>query len=171
MERLIMCNRIKKYIWDIIINGILASYFIPLKLREMIYKLVGIKIGKSSAIHAKCYISGKKLTVGENSYINKDCLIDSYHDSIYIGNNVGIAYKCQLLTTNHNYSDQRKRTGKVWGKSVIIEDGVWLGVGVIVLPGVKIEEGVVVAAGSVVIDNCERNFLYAGKTKKKIKKI
>ena len=85
-----MYNRVKKYIWDIIINGISASYFIPLKLREMLYKLVGIKIGKSSAIHAKCYISGKKLTVGENSYINKDCLIDSYHDSIYIGNNVGI---------------------------------------------------------------------------------
>lgn len=37
------------------------------------------------------------------------------------------------------------------------------------LPGVNIGKGCVIAAGSVVIENCEDNWLYAGIPAKKIK--
>lgn len=60
---------------------------------------------------------------------------------ISIGNNVGVAYRCQLLTTNHDYSDGNKRTGKVSGADIVIEDGCWIGAGVIILSGVTIKNG------------------------------
>ena len=128
-------------------------------------------MGKNSAIHAKCYVSGKNITIGNHSYLNKECIIDACHGRISIGNNVGVAYRCQLLTTNHDYSDGNKRTGKVSGADIVIEDGCWIGAGAIILPGVTIKNGAVVAAGSVVTKDCEENCLYAGNPARKIKEL
>lgn len=166
-----MLMNIKNFIWDVFINKITASYFIPYKVRKYLYKLIGIKIGKSSAVHAKCYISGKNISIGNHTYLNKECLIDAYHGSVTIGNNVGIAYRCQLLTTNHNYNNSNKRTGIVNGSNIFIEDGCWIGAGVIILPGVTIKCGTVIAAGSVVTKDCEKNSLYVGIPAKKIKNL
>lgn len=140
-------------------------------IREYMYRLIGIKMGKNSAIHAKCYVSGKNITIGNHSYLNKECIIDACHGRISIGNNVGVAYRCQLLTTNHDYSDGNKRTGKVSGADIVIEDGCWIGAGAIILPGVTIKNGAVVAAGSVVTKDCEENCLYAGNPARKIKEL
>lgn len=41
-----MLKIIKNYTWDIFVNKISASYFVPYKIRECMYKLVGIRIGK-----------------------------------------------------------------------------------------------------------------------------
>lgn len=128
-------------------------------------------MGKNSAIHAKCYVSGKNITIGNHSYLNKECIIDACHGRISIGNNVGVAYRCQLLTTNHDYSDGNKRTGKVSGADIVIEDGCWIGAGAIILPGVTVKNGGVVAAGSVVTKDCEENCLYAGNPARKIKEL
>ena len=136
-----MMNYIKKYIWDIYVNKFLSSYFIPYKIRGYMYKLLGIKIGRNSAIHAKCYMSGKNIEIGNHSYLNKECLIDACHGTVLIGNNVGIAYRCQLLTTNHDYSNPNKRTGKVSGSNVVVEDGCWIGSGAVILPGVTVRGG------------------------------
>lgn len=122
-------------------------------------------------IHAKCYISGKNITIGEHSYINRECLVDANHGAISIGNNVGIAYRCQLLTTNHDYSNQNKRTGIVTGSDIVIENGCWIGAGAIILPGVTVKGGVVIAAGSVVSEACEENCLYAGIPARKVKEL
>ena len=47
-------------------------------------------------------------------------------------------------------------------KDVIIEDDVWLGANVVVLPGVKIGKGAIVGAGSVVTKNIEAYTVNAG---------
>ena len=166
-----MFKMIKSYAWDVFVNKFFASYIIPYKIREYMYRVIGIKMGKNSAIHAKCYVSGKNITIGNHSYLNKECVIDACHGRISIGNNVGVAYRCQLLTTNHDYSDGNKRTGKVSGADIVIEDGCWIGAGAIILPGVTIKNGGVVAAGSVVTKDCEENCLYAGNPARKIKEL
>ena len=43
-----------------------------------------------------------------------------------------------------------RRLGDVLARSVVIEDGCWVGLGAMILPGVTIGRGSVVAAGSVV---------------------
>ncbi len=130
-----------------------------------------IEIGKNSAIHSGCYISGCNLKLGDASYINRNCLIDANHAQVIIGNNVGIGYASILLTICHDYSNADKRTGDVYGKSITVKDGVWVGGGVLICPGVTIEEGCVIAAGSVVTKNCEKNGVYGGNLAKLIKKL
>lgn len=155
-------NIIRPYLWDLFVNGFLASYIIHYRVRIFWLKVLGAAIGKSSAIHGKCYISGNNLKIGDESYINKECIIDAAHGNIIIGNRVGIAYRCSLLTTQHDYRNLEKRTGCVTGADVIIGDGCWIGAGVTILPGVELERGVVIAAGSVVKHDCEENCIYAG---------
>jgi len=98
-------------------------------------------------------------------------LIDANHAQVIIGNNVGIGYASILLTICHDYSNADKRTGDVYGKSITVKDGVWVGGGVLICPGVTIEEGCVIAAGSVVTKNCEKNGVYGGNLAKLIKKL
>lgn len=139
------------------------------RIRKVFYKLVGISIGRNSSIHSGCVITGKRLYVGENSYINRRCMIDCKHGNITIGNYVGVAYDVKLYTTNHEYSVASKRTGKVKGDDIVIKDGSWIGGGTIICPGVVIEKGVVIAAGSVVTKNCDSNCLYGGNPARKIR--
>ena len=112
---------LKEWIWDLFVNGIISSYLVHFKVRNIFYYIAGIKkiSVKKSAIHARCYISGKNIEIKEGSYINKECLLDAKGGNITIGKNVGIGYRCQLLTTNHSYTDKKKRTGKVIASDII----------------------------------------------------
>lgn len=162
---------LKEWIWDLFVNGIISSYLVHFKVRNIFYYIAGIKkiSVKKSAIHARCYISGKNIEIKEGSYINKECLLDAKGGNITIGKNVGIGYRCQLLTTNHSYTDKKKRTGKVIASDITIGDGCWIGAGSIINPGVTIGDGCVIASGSVVTRDCISNGLYAGVPAKMIK--
>lgn len=164
---------LKECIWDLFVNGIISSYLVHFKVRNIFYYIAGIKkiSVKKSAIHARCYISGKNIEIKEGSYINKECLLDAKGGNITIGKNVGIGYRCQLLTTNHSYTDKKKRTGKVIASDITIGDGCWIGAGSIINPGVTIGDGCVIASGSVVTRDCISNGLYAGVPAKMIKRL
>ena len=161
---------LKEWIWDLFVNGIISSYLVHFKVRNIFYYIAGIKkiSVKKSAI---CYISGKNIEIKEGSYINKECLLDAKGGNITIGKNVGIGYRCQLLTTNHSYTDKKKRTGKVIASDITIGDGCWIGAGSIINPGVTIGDGCVIASGSVVTRDCISNGLYAGVPAKMIKRL
>ena len=164
---------LKEWIWDLFVNAIISSYLVHFKVRNIFYYIAGIKkiSVKKSAIHARCYISGKNIEIKEGSYINKECLLDAKGGNITIGKNVGIGYRCQLLTTNHSYTDKKKRTGKVIASDITIGDGCWIGAGSIINPGVTIGDGCVIASGSVVTRDCISNGLYAGVPAKMIKRL
>ncbi|KAI5927390.1 hypothetical protein F4810DRAFT_364333 [Camillea tinctor] len=94
---------------------------------------------------------GYNITIGNNVFIGRNCtIIDpmeiSIGDNCYIGPNVSI-FGASLDT------DPKKRMGSKsaqFGYKVIIDEDVWIGGGVIVLPGRRIKKGATVAAGSVV---------------------
>jgi acetyltransferase-like isoleucine patch superfamily enzyme len=93
-----------------------------------------IEIGDYSRINGACIHAFKKITIGKN------CLI---------------AANCQIFDGNgHDLSmdDVYNRVNTVGdAKEIVIEDAVWLGANVIVMPGVRIGKGSVIAAGSVVV--------------------
>lgn len=96
-----------------------------------------------------------KIYIGANSRIHGSCI--HAKESVTIGDNCLIAANCQIMDSNGhdlsfpNVQDRVKTHGM--SNKVIIEDNVWLGVGVIVLPGVTIGYGSVISANSVVYTN------------------
>ncbi len=118
------------------------------------------------------FMNKKNVTIGDNVFINHDCIIDAIHAPVTIGNDVLIAYHVSLITSNHHFADPEKliRTQGSSGQPIRIEDDVWIGAHVIVLAGVTIGRGSVIAAGSVVTKNVEPYSVVGGVPAKLINK-
>lgn len=92
---------------------------------------------------------------------------------ITIGKNSTLAYRT-LLTTNANPNAPYNELCKLYPpihQEIRIGDNVWIGAGVIVLPGCRIGNNSVIAAGSVVCSDIPDNCMSAGvpaKVKKRL---
>lgn len=72
---------------------------------------------------------------------------------VRIGSHFHCAEGCYIITENHDYDYGRTLpydSEISIKKDTVIEDNVWFGACVIVLPGVRIGEGAIIQAGSVV---------------------
>jgi maltose O-acetyltransferase len=104
---------------------------------------------------------GFNISIGRNSFINFGCIVlDS--SPVTIGDYVQIATAVQLLTAEHPLDPVERRAAVELNRPITIEDGAWLGGGVIVLPGVTIGENSVIGAGSVVTRDIEPGVLAVG---------
>jgi maltose O-acetyltransferase len=104
---------------------------------------------------------GYNIRIGRRTFVNFDTVMLDVV-AIDIGADVQIAPRVQLLTADHPLDADERRTGVEFGKPIGIGDGVWLGGGVIVCPGVEIGENTVVAAGAVVAHSLPAGVLAAG---------
>ncbi|MCQ9352831.1 sugar O-acetyltransferase [Corynebacterium sp. 153RC1] len=93
---------------------------------------------------------GINTTIGQGSFLNFGATILDTAE-VRIGERVLIGPNCQLITVGHPVDSVEMRAA--WweiAKPITIEQDVWLGAGVTVLPGVTIGEGAVVGSGAVV---------------------
>ena len=93
---------------------------------------------------------GAHVHFGSNIYANFNLtLVDDGH--IYVGDWVKFGPNVTIVTAGHPVLPElRKDPMLQYNKDVCIEQGVWIGAGVIILPGVTIGENSVIGAGSVV---------------------
>jgi len=68
----------------------------------------------------------------------------------------------QLLTPTHPVEAEQRRAKWEAAKPITIANNVWLGGGVIILPGVTIGENTVVGAGAVVTKDLPANAVAVG---------
>jgi acetyltransferase-like isoleucine patch superfamily enzyme len=96
--------------------------------------------------------------VGDGTRINGKCVIKGA-GKVSFGKYCAIGENLRIISSNHNYSFvnlqyalQSKIGAKIAPSSaaVTIENNVWIGDSVIILPGVTIGNGAVLAAGSIV---------------------
>ena len=140
------------------------------------------KIGNNLKIDVPFYCDyGQHISIGNNVIININCtFVDC--NKITIGNNVLIASNVQIYTATHpvNISDRLLDNWSynnphaffnTYALPVTIEDNVWIGGGVIILPGVTIGKNSVIGAGSVVNKSIPPNSLAVGNPCKVIRKI
>ncbi|WP_238555015.1 DapH/DapD/GlmU-related protein [Chryseobacterium sp. P1-3] len=101
-------------------------------------------------------------------------------EKVQIGNNVLFASKIYVSDCSHgSYAgdnndsspDSIPHERKLFSKPVIIEDNVWLGEFVSVLPGVTIGKGTIVGANSLVSKSLPPYVIAVGIPAKPIKKI
>lgn len=103
----------------------------------------------------------KNLHVGRNVFFNFNvCLVDDA--DIFLGDDCLIGPGCHLVTAQHPVSPGLRKKQLQFNKPIHIGNNVWLGAGVIVLPGVTIGDNSIVAAGSVVTRDVEANVIVAG---------
>ncbi|MBR3392579.1 MAG: sugar O-acetyltransferase [Firmicutes bacterium] len=103
---------------------------------------------------------GSHSTIGDSTYINMGAtLIDDA--PIHIGSRVLFGPNVMLCTTGHPISPNHRMDG-MYSFPITIEDGVWLGANVVVMPGVTIGENSVIGAGSVVTKDIPANVVAFG---------
>ncbi len=138
-----------------------------------LYKLAGVKIGKNVRICSSVRILGSGvLIIGDNTWIGHETTIIS-SSKIEIGANVDIAPRVYIGTGTHVIDvNSANIAGEGLNKDVIIEDGCWLGVASVILPGVTIRKKCVIAAGTVLNKSLNVTcFLIAGVPAKEIKSL
>ncbi len=139
-------------------------------IRKLLYKALGANIDKNVVFHYKTEIrSPEKLYVGSGSIIGDNAILDA-RSKLIIGKNVNLSSNVSIYTLQHDHRDPYFYTPNPEEKnmSVKIEDRVWLGCNVIVLPGVTIGEGAVCCAGCVVTKNVEPYSVVAGIPARKV---
>lgn len=73
---------------------------------------------------------------------------------VKIGDNFHSGSGCEIITQNHNFNGEKIPYDETYIlKNVVIEDNVWIGNRVMILPGVFIGEGAIVQAGSIVVSD------------------
>lgn len=115
--------------------------------RILIYKLAGIKIGRGTRIHMGArFFDPTNIEIGTGTIIGDNAFLDG-RDKLIIGNHVDVASGVMIYNSEHDINSQDFHAISA---AVEIEDYVFIGPRVIILPGVRIGKGAIVAAGAVV---------------------
>lgn len=129
--------------------------------------------GRNVSFHAKPFSSSitvnkqARLLVGDNVFFNYGLDIGCTK-SIQIGSNTIIGPMVNIIDTNFHPVDA---DDKSQSKEIIISENVWIGRGVVILPGVTIGSNTVIASGSVVTRDIPANVLAGGTPAKAIRDI
>ncbi|GAB2596228.1 sugar O-acetyltransferase [Streptomyces capparidis] len=117
--------------------------------RPIVEELVG-DLAPTAHIRPPLYVDyGTHLSVGEGTFVNYN-LTALDVAPIRIGRDCQIGPNVQLLTPTHPLEPGPRRDKLEAARPITIGDNVWLGGGVIVLPGVTIGDDSVIGAGAVV---------------------
>lgn len=131
---------------------------IPMTMIPKILKHHGASIGKNVRIkgpvmfndaeHSQGYFYN--LTIGSNTFIGRNCLVD-LRDKVKIGENVTLSHNVSILThTDAGNSPLAESVLLSSHAPVIIENGVYIGVGATLLQGVQLGASTIIGACSLV---------------------
>jgi maltose O-acetyltransferase len=159
------------YFQDLV--NIFSDIFFMNRIRRCFYRLYFKKIGKSCIFNCKCHFEvPEKIQIGNNCAFNRGCWI-SGGGSIIMHNDIIIGPNVIMHSSNHNYDNPNlpiRLQGSTF-KKIEIYDNVWIGAGVIILPGVTIHSNCIIAAGAVVTKDVPSNVIVGGVPAKFIKAL
>lgn len=149
----------------------LCDYRDKEKKRAILEQLLG-GMGENVGIGIPFFCDhGNNIFIGSDVVIGMNCtFVDN--QQIRIGNRVMIAPNVQIYTASHpvlpqerlieNWRENANCFFRTFAQPVTVEDNVWIGGGVVILPGVTIGKNSVIGAGSVVTRSVPANCVAAG---------
>ena len=153
-------NRIRTISLEFIIALLhLIGHFPSHYVRRFFYRIAGMKIGAGSTLHMGArFYNPSNIIIGKDTIIGEGAVLDG-RAKLKIGDHVDMASEVMIYNCEHDIAsdDFHASSG-----DVVIEDYVFLGPRVIILPGVTIGKGAVVAAGAVVTKNVESFAIVGG---------
>lgn len=151
-----------KWAKNLLINCLPDFWIINRYVRPALARFCGAKCGPGVILQKGIFYGNpKRLQIGAKSAISRGGFLDGY-EKITIGDNVAIAFDVTFVTGTHELGPKEKRAGNVFGKPVVIGDGVWIAAGAIIGPGTEIGAGSMVSAGAAVMQSVAPNSLVAG---------
>lgn len=127
--------------------------------------------GTNLKVNYRCFGFNKNVILGNNVNLNGMRIFGT--GKVEIGNYFHSGENITLMTSNHNYNGHDMKSipydKKRINKPIIIQDFVWFGFGVTVMPGVTIGEGSVIAAKSVVTKDVPKYAVVGGNPAKILK--
>lgn len=139
--------------------------------RSQILKDLFGSIGQDNEIEPPFYCDyGYNIFAGRKLYANFGCVILDCN-KVTIGDSVLMGPYVQIYAAYHPTDPAVRLSGRELSAPVTIGDNVWMGGGVIVLPGVTIGNNVTIGAGSVVTKSLPDNVVAAGNPCRIIKSL
>lgn len=147
------------------------SFGLTRPFRSMVCHFIFLKCGKNVNIERGADF-GTNIEIGDNSAIGINAYLNCTA-KITIGNNVMMGSDVIIFTRNHEFLDiTQPMTEQGFRKAepVIIEDDVWIGSRVIILPGVRVGRSSIIGAGAVVTKDIPSFSIVGGNPAEIIKK-
>jgi len=115
-------------------------------------KRKAVEVGENLRVNYKSNVT-KNTSLGSN--VNFNGMRMSGSARIVIGNNFHSGFGCNIMSSYHNYDfgESIPYDNTMISEEIIIEDNVWFGINVIIVPGIVIGEGSIIQAGSVVVSD------------------
>jgi maltose O-acetyltransferase len=145
------------------------------RARTFVLRRGGLEIGPNSLVMGAIRLTGdgdpsELFSIGKGCVITGNLHVD-LGASVRIGDRVYIGHDVALLTVDHLIGASDQRCGPRELLPIVIEDGVWIGSRVTVLPGVTVGAGAVVATGAVVTRAVPPDTLVAGIPAKVVREL
>lgn len=147
-------------------------YFRLGKIKTWFYSFLMKKVGRGVFIFPPFRCTAPEgISIGNQVVISNNCVIGG-QGGLTVGNYVMIGHNSTIITANHGTSlpDIPMIRQPLDTAPIIIQDDVWLGANVVILPGVTIGQGAVVGAGSIVTKDVEPYAIVVGNPAKPIRK-
>jgi maltose O-acetyltransferase len=142
----------------------------PPAAQALLTDLLG-SLGEGVTVRPPLHIDyGEHLSIGARTFVNYN-LVALDVAPIAIGADCQIGPNVQLLTAWHPTEPEPRRAKLEAAAPITIGDNVWLGGGVIVLPGVTIGDDTVVGAGAVVTKDLPAGVLAVGNPARVIRSV
>lgn len=136
-------------------------------METIIYKPELSNIHERASIGEGCKIHSH-VWIGEGVKIGKNCKVQAFSfipSGVIIGNNVFIGPRVTFTNDKRPPSQ-----GQSW-EMILVQDGVSIGAGAIILPGIVLKTGCTIGAGAVVTKDVEEYTTVVGNPARPIKKI
>lgn len=156
--------------------------FSPTYIKGNRYMTIGDNFSSHEGLRLECWDKfgvetfNPKLIIGNNVAMNRNVHIGCI-EKVFIGNNVLLASNIFISDHQHGFIDKRDLGTTPGERSlntngpVIIEDNVWIGENVAIMPNVTIGKGCIIGANSVVTKSFPKNSVLAGIPAKLIKSL
>lgn len=122
------------------------------RINVLLNRALGYRVDSSTRIYSSASIMGAiEVSIGPGTFIGHETLITGGMARIEVGANCDISDRVGIFCGTHDIDVFGPRSaGCCTGRDIVIEDGVWIGFGALILPGVTIGKKAIVSAGSVV---------------------
>ncbi|GAA3026051.1 sugar O-acetyltransferase [Tetragenococcus solitarius] len=142
------------------------------KLKSKLLKRMFAEIGSDCHIETPIHANwgGKNVHFGSGIYCNSNLTLVDDTD-IYIGDNCMFGPNVVVATSGHPILPILREHHYVYNFPVAIEENVWIGSSVQILPGVTIGKNSVIGAGSIVTNSIPANVVAYGNPCKVVREI